>query len=331
MKYYIAVANEASPRKDNLDAIRCAHSVQTALGCNDLLAEICFIDESFFYNDSQKLNRWLQKEQPSCIFNLFEGFSYDAFKEIEFVRALEQNEIPFTGNSSKALDVCLNKSLCKTLLREHNIDVPKGIMIKNEHELVNFNLKYPVFVKPSSEDASVGIDADSLCPNEWQLRQTVRKKLDQFKGLIIEEFIDGIEYNIAFTGNYPFELLALSQLDYSMHANCLPFISYQSKWEESSDDYKSLNFDIMTESFATSDILIDCQNAGRILGCKGYFRVDAREKNGKFYLLDINPNPDINFDSGFIRQAKAAGFSYQDIIKKIFLGALHAEHRIIAS
>jgi len=323
MKYCIAVAREGSPRKDNQDAVRCAESVREALRQSGIFSEICFFDPAFFSGQAGKLRDWLARNRPACVFNLFEGFSDDSAKEVEFAAVLEQSGIAFTGNSSRALSACLDKSRCKAILRECGIAVPDGQVVTREEDLPAIRLEYPMFVKPCCEDASVGIDAESLCLHAQQLERSVRKKLRQFPGgLMVEEFIDGREYNAAYLGSDPYELLAVSELDYARHAHCRPFISYESKWDEASRDYRELNFRVL-ESMPLAVMFADCQTAARRLGCRGYFRMDLREKNGRMYLLDVNPNPDINEDAGFIRQARAAGWTYPQIIKKIFSGACH--------
>ena len=57
--------------------------------------------------------------------------------------------------------------------------------------------------------------------------------------------------------------------------------------------------------------------AGRALGCRGYFRVDMRERHGILYVLDVNPNPDITPDGGFLRQCREAGFSDEQTVHTI--------------
>jgi D-alanine-D-alanine ligase len=46
------------------------------------------------------------------------------------------------------------------------------------------------------------------------------------------------------------------------------------------------------------------------LGCRDYARIDIREKNDMFYVIDVNPNPDFSPDTSSIYAGEVAGMSY---------------------
>jgi D-alanine-D-alanine ligase len=39
--------------------------------------------------------------------------------------------------------------------------------------------------------------------------------------------------------------------------------------------------------------------------------------DNKLYVLEVNPNPDLTEDAGFMRSAKHAGYTYKKTLKKI--------------
>ena len=53
------------------------------------------------------------------------------------------------------------------------------------------------------------------------------------------------------------------------------------------------------------------------MGCRGYFRVDLRERKGRLFILEVNPNPDINTDSGFARQSARRGFAFAGMVARL--------------
>jgi D-alanine-D-alanine ligase len=59
--------------------------------------------------------------------------------------------------------------------------------------------------------------------------------------------------------------------------------------------------------------------AVNLVGTRDYTRVDMRlsKKDKKLYVLEVNPNPDLQEDAGFMRSAKYAGFSYRKALKRI--------------
>lgn len=315
----ILIAVEDTVRKEISDIFRCACSVRQSLLSEGFLAKIIHIGKSDLLSPV-RVKEKIKKLNPLCVFNLFEGFSGDSDTEVEFVRILEETGIAFTGNSSHSLEICLNKAGGKKILAKNNLPVPGGIFVRFQEALEEIGFAGPFFIKPCFEDASVGIEEDCLVKNKAYLELVVKCKLKRFpRGLLIEEFIPGKEYSAGFFGDYPYELVGISVLDYSKYPNLTPFLTYGSKWEKSRRAYKLLNpsCKLKLEAELRKEIVNLCVRAGEILGCRGYFRVDLREKDGRLFILDINPNPDIDRDSGFMKQAYNRGYSYNEVIKKI--------------
>ncbi len=314
----IAVAKDEVKTKDTLGALTCANSVKKVLNSKGFVTPLVYIEKKDFLNPAG-LKEKIRKYNPVCIFNLFEGFFDDLTKEAKFVRILETSGIPFTGNSSSVLEICLNKQKLKNLLRRNKIPVPAGIFINQAKNLDITAFNFPLFVKPSFQAGSVGIENDCLVVKREDLAKVLKSKLERFpKGVLIEEFIDGKEYNVALLGNYTYELLGIRSLDYRRHKTFSPFLTYTSKWEEDTLEFKKLVFSPCLEDTPLKEEIANLsQKVARLLGCLGYLRVDFREKDGRIFILDVNPNPDINIGSGFIHQARLKGYAYSGIIEKI--------------
>lgn len=318
-KILIAVGKEKISRKDTVEVLKCVNYVKQSLEKMRFSTDILHIEKKDF-NNLKNITSIILDFNPDYVFNLFEGFSADSQKEIGFVKLLERIKISFTGNLSYTLNICRNKQKTNSILRKNQIFVPLGFLVKRLSDLDNKKPDFPLFIKPCFEDASLGIDEKSLIERKEDLYKIIKNKLRKFPhGLIVEEFISGKEYNVGLLGNYPYELLGISVLDYKKYKNFSPFMCYTSKWKKDSQKFKSLmpsHKDKMNKALQKKIIDISIK-AGNILRCRGYFRVDLREKNGEFFVLDINPNPDINIDSGFMKQAYRKGYTYEKVIEKI--------------
>ena len=320
----VAVIKNEVSREDMKDVLRCKDSVAEALLQRGYKPKTLYLRKDTFKSPSILIEKIL-KLNPLCVFNLFEGFFDDSQKEADFVFVLEESGIPFTGNSSFTLKTALDKVRTKEILNLNNILTPQGFFVKNIKDLNDKQISFPLFIKPCFEDASVGIDENALIEGNKELYEVINKKLKEFpKGLIIEEFIGGKEYSAGFLGDFPYELLGISVLDYNKHKDFLPFLTYSSKWVQESEEFRVLlpSIEERIEPSLKKKILNLAVKAAKILKCKSHFRVDLREKQKELYVIDINPNPDINEDSGFIKQAYHKGYSYPDIIEKILLTSL---------
>ncbi|MGC9490497.1 MAG: D-alanine--D-alanine ligase family protein [Thermovirgaceae bacterium] len=316
----VTVAIEDTGREDVLDAQRCCKSVLEALersGYRPLPFEIRGDD----LRAPSVLAMRILKEQPGCVFNLFEGFSEAPFLEPAFAAILEEIETPFTGNGSKALSDCLDKDRTRKMLSRAGLPVPPGLCIHSVTEKSRLeSLDFPLFVKPRCEDSSVGINSDSVVRDRSLLETLLAQLFEDFPdGLVVEKYLPGTEYNAGCMGAAPYEFLALSSIQYRPEKKTSDFLGYDSKWKPESLDYQEIGSCIEQDlSLPLHRRIRDmCLKAGEVMGCRGYFRVDFRERNGEVFILEVNPNPDINTDSGFARQSAAAGYDYSDMIAKL--------------
>lgn len=323
----IMVGMEPAAKEDVAAVLRCAESVKKALSMIGWSTSMLWITPEHKKDNFRQILEDLFMLAPDCVFNLFEGFGDDPFSEYELAKLMEESNVVFTGNSSETLFTCLNKKLTNDTLREHGMTVPKGALVKKLADIKDIDIPLPVFIKPCFRDGSQGIDPDSIVNESSDLERVIRKKLKTYVyGLLLEEFIPGDEYNISCLAGKKAEVLGVSIMEYHRHPGSRPFMDYEAKWDERSDRYKKLVPRVMPLTSLNAklkkEINILCRDISRIFGCKGYFRVDIREKDGRWYILDVNPNPDISDDSGFMRQAYSRGYKYHDVIKSIVKNAL---------
>jgi len=262
----------------------------------------------------------LQKENPELVFNLCEGFWGESSREMHVAALFDLLGLPHTGSPALTLGLTQNKVLTKDLLTRHELPTPDYLLIEPGESLPEeFKLRWPLIVKPCLEDASLGITAESIVNDEIALLGRVRYIHDRYRqGALVEEFIDGREFNAAIIGDRFLEALPVSEICFRDGLE-QQIVSYAGKWLENSTEYAA------TEPACPADLSIQEQKsihevalkAGRLLGCRDYARVDIRLRNGVPYILEVNANPDISPDAGLARAAHAAGLDYPTLISRI--------------
>jgi len=310
---------EEMPYGELLNILKCKDKVKDALIEMGFRVTDISIEVDDFMNG--RIREKILSQNSQLIFNLFEGFDGDSQKEAVFVEILEGMHIPFTGNASKTLSLCVNKDEVKKILTKEKMSTPKGIVVRSFDDF-NFNhrLKFPLMVKPCFEDGSMGIDEASYILNKEILCEVLKIKLKKFpQGLIVEEFIGQKEYSVGLLGNNPYQVLGISVIDYRKYKKFLPFLTYNSKWEKRALEYKKIipKTKLRLNKNLKEKLIENAFKVGRIFSCKGYFRVDFREDQRGIFIIDVNPNPDISEDAGFAKQAYSKGYRYKDLIYEI--------------
>jgi len=267
------------------------------------------------------LREVLSSYDPSewVVFNLLEGLGNRADLEPEAAAILERLGYRYTGAPPETLALCLDKSRTKRVLEFNGIPTPAYQVCDNRN--IEVSIPLPAIVKPVAEDASLGIDDEAVVTTLDQLRDRVRYVLDTYREpALVEEFIDGREFNVALWGNGRPECLPLAEIDYSGIGDPLRRIcSYAAKWEPARDEYHltPVICPAKADSCLAESIRGVAIAAYEAFGCRGYARVDMRVRGREPYVLEINPNPDISPDAGFARAAIAAGNTYPDMVEKI--------------
>lgn len=278
--------------------------------------------------DIIRLINFLKEEQPDLIFNLCESYGNVSIHEMHVAGIYELLGIPYTGAPALTLGIALNKSRVKELLSYHGLLTPKFQLCKSPTRItIEDNLDFPLIVKPSSEDASVGIDSGAVVSNLTELRRRVRYVIERFdQPALVEEYVDGRELNVAILGNQKPVVFPISEIDMStLPKQYHRIISYNAKWMKGTDEYEHTRGVCPAQLPAALETRLKemAVKAFQIIGCRDYARIDFRlSKENKPYLIEVNPNPDISDDAGFARSGKAYGYTFDELIGKIVEAAL---------
>jgi D-alanine-D-alanine ligase len=226
----------------------------------------------------ERLRKTLDSLDEDIIFNLFEGFPGEPETEALVPRILSEMEKPYTGCPAAVLRSALDKFGVKKSLRATGISTP-DFQLLNPQKIHLFRLGFPCIIKPSHEDASHGITMESVVNDFASLQQRVKKIYENYRNqAIVEEFINGREFNVTVIGNSHPEVLPASEIVYTLPAGMPPILTYEAKWEPDSVYYKNTQVVCPAKINAREreSIQRTALAAFRLLGCSGYARVDMR-------------------------------------------------------
>jgi D-alanine-D-alanine ligase len=268
------------------------------------------------------LHRTLTKDPPDVIFNLVEMFNDSPWDEFKVAGLYELLKIPFTGAPALTLGICQRKMLTKQILLANGIPTPRFKKFSKNHIPKRHGLQYPLIVKPAREDASTGIENESVVTNREDLLKRVEHIIEDYEqSALVEEYIDGRELNVSILGDTDPVALPISEIDFSeVPAHLHKIVSYQSKWDPSHEAYHT------AYPVCPADLpKVTARRAHQIalraftaMRCRDYARIDIRlSKTKKLYVLEVNPNPDLAAEVGFMRSAEEYGLSFGEALKKI--------------
>jgi D-alanine-D-alanine ligase len=260
--------------------------------------------------------RWFNAcRRADLVFNLCEGVRGVAQWEDHVVGTLELAGIPYTGAGPWTMAACRRKAVANTLLARAGLPVPRWTLAQGK---IDDDFPLPAIVKPAAEDASAGLDHQSVVADRKSLKTRVAAMTEQFEEVLVQQYIPGREFNVGIVGD---RTLPIAEIDFSsMPENLWPILTYAAKWHVGSvEDLGSRPVCPAQVSQRFSDRLCRlAETAWRTMQGKGYGRVDIRVDDvGHPWILEVNPNPDLTDEAGLSRMAKAAGWSYADLVRRI--------------
>lgn len=272
------------------------------------------------------VNEWVRQlasDRFDFAFNLCETVAGRAEGEHQAAATVELLNLRKTGASAATLLYCLDKDRCAAILRAHGITVPEWQLLYTAEEPPYDWDRFPAIVKPAADDASNGVHPGSVVESEEELVAAVERIRPHWKRVVVQEFIEGREINLAIVGNH---LLPPAEIDFSqMPHDSPPIVSFEAKWMSGSPEDLGTR-PICPAPLPTStarELQVLAARAWSLMDGNGYARVDVRiAADGTPHVIDINPNPDLSIDAGLARQAQVAGWSYMELIGRIVETAL---------
>jgi D-alanine-D-alanine ligase len=260
----------------------------------------------------------LTASKPDFVFNLVESINNKG-ELCYFVPALlNLYSLSYTGNPLEAMFVTTSKALSNKMLRNSGINNPGGYS-PSQFRLLKPGNRY--IIKPVWEDGSLGITADSV----FRYEPGYEMKFAGFDDThwLIEDYIDGREFNISvMKGKNGPEVLPPAEMTFSNFTGDKPkIVDFKAKWEADSFEYVNTvrrfpgnELDPLLVS-RLNETALKCWN---VFGLKGYARVDMRiDNDNNPFVIEVNANPCISPDGGFVAATEAAGYPFTEVLKYI--------------
>jgi D-alanine-D-alanine ligase len=262
------------------------------------------------------------RSDSDLVFNLAESYAGDDTKDMNVAAYLDLLGCAYTGAGPHALYLAQDKALAKKIFAFHGIKTPyfaTSYRGKLDH---SHDISFPLIVKPTSEDGSIGIDKSSVVGSVKELMEKIHYIHQEFDSpALIEEYIEGREIYAAILGNENPEALALVELDLSRLPEGTPRIAGKDvKWETETEAYK------VTKSAPAEDL--DEETTRRLsetavaayqaLKLRDYGRIDMRlTEKGEVFVIEANPNPWLASSAEFAMAGRKSGRSYSQLIGEI--------------
>lgn len=222
--------------------------------------------------------------------------------------ALQLLGLPYTGSGVLGSALAMDKIRCKFLFSAHGLPTAP-FAVAHKHEAFDAaamlaSLSGRVMVKPANEGSSIGM---SVATTAAELEQALALAFQYDDAVLVEQWIDGREFTVSMLDGQALPVIEMR--------TPRQFYDYEAKYQSNSTEYLC-PAPITAEQ--TQALQTAAMQAFKAVGAKGWGRVDAMmDSAGHFYLLEVNTVPGMTEKSLVPMAAKAAGYSFEQLVAKI--------------
>ncbi|REJ66442.1 MAG: ATP-grasp domain-containing protein [Planctomycetota bacterium] len=262
--------------------------------------------------------------KPHVVFNLLEEFHGVGVYDQHVVGYLELLKQPYTGCNPRGLMLTHDKPLMKKILSYHRIPTPRfgTIPLGRKFRGTPRRLEYPLLIKSTIEDASLGISQASIVHSDDKLSERIAFVHEKVQSdALVEEFIEGRELYVGVLGNQRLQTFPIWEMEFTkMPDDVARIATAKVKWDPK---YQEKHGIITRAAQGLSEavqarIVKICKRAYRDLSLSGYARMDLRlTDDERIYLIEANANPNLEFGEDFAESAEAVGIAYPDLLQRI--------------
>ena len=268
----------------------------------------------------------LAAARPDFVFNIAEGL-YGPNREGHVPAICEFIGIPYSASDPLTLSLALHKARAKEILRVRGVRTPPFILARSGAEARNCDLVFPVFAKPAFEGSGKGVSVKSVCRNRKELAKQVDYLLATYnEPVLVEAYLPGAEFTVAILGNgkaarcLPIVGMRFEELP----KGAPPIYGYEAKWiwDRPEDPLEIFECPARIPARLATQVRAAAIAAYHALDCRDWSRIDIRcDAEGLPHVVELNPLPGILPDprenSCFPKAARAAGMSYEQLIRTV--------------
>lgn len=265
--------------------------------------------------------------KTDCFFNLCGGVDSIPHSESLAAAKLEETGRPVAGSGPRSIELTTDKIATKKVFQKGGVPTPKFLVAENDKVKLSA-LKFPILLKPSIEDCSLGISQDSVFKSEEGVQEKIVSLINLYhEPVLIEEYIAGRELRVSIVGNGDQKTaLPISELVFGKSfKDQFKIFDFSAKWLEGSQPYEDTYAVSPAKLSPPSRSVVEetALLAYDLTGCSDYGRIDIRlDKDDVPHVLEVNANPAIGPNDALATSAEAAGISYGELLEMIVESAI---------
>ncbi len=265
----------------------------------------------------------IQDWQPQVCFNLLEEFGGIVTYDQHVVAYLELLRQSYTGCNPRGMMLSRDKVLSKQILAYHRIPTPQFAVFRRGGALrFPRALRYPLFVKSATEDASLGISQASIVEDAARLRERIEFIHGHTQSdALVEEYVEGRELYVGVIGNDRIRTLTPWEFLFGeLKAGRAAIATRKAKWDRAYQKRHGITSGRAESLPAGLADRLDrlARRIYRALHMTGYARIDFRVRDdGTPFVLEANANPNLEREEDFADAARNDGIAYPALLQKL--------------
>ena len=247
--------------------------------------------------------------KPDIIFNALHG-TWGEDGEVQ--KILENSKTPYTHSGIQASKLAMDKFQSGKVFQESDFYHPKSMLCNLKDLIGNDSMNYPFVIKPNDNGSSVGV---AIINSEFEKNEYIKDKVssrtcsEEKDKLLIQEFIDGPEIQVAIYGNNKTGSIEIVPKN--------KFYDYESKYFDNGETQHIIPPRISKKKINEVNKL--GLKAHKLLNCRGISRSDfiLDKKTDNFFILETNTQPGMTPTSLVPEIAKYHGLDFDNLIEWI--------------